>query len=157
MDKELLNEMVCPICKGNLSLKIYSKREDVIEEGLINCKACKRAYSVKDGIPIMVEDIKKYSKYGNWDEIWEKTKTDVERIKKLTNEKKSLNYYALANMIKKACTEKDLREHLKRNARKSVDRFEKNKIDRLEIDYYKKELEMSRAGVFSAPFWRRIF
>ena len=48
VDKELLDILVCPICKGPL---IYLKsRQELI------CKADRLAYPVKDGIPVMLED-----------------------------------------------------------------------------------------------------
>jgi glycosyltransferase involved in cell wall biosynthesis len=62
---------------------------------------------------------------------------------------------ALADMIKLACEDGSLREHLKKNARKSVGRFEKGKIDELEVSYYKKILEMKREGYFSIPLWKQ--
>jgi len=52
------------------------------------------------------------------------------------------NPVKLAEVIKKACTDQTLRAHLKANARKSVEPFERSRIDQLEADYYKKVLEM---------------
>jgi uncharacterized protein len=48
IDKELLDILVCPKCKGDLGL---TKEED----GLI-CKICELKYPVKDDIPIMLID-----------------------------------------------------------------------------------------------------
>ncbi len=48
IDKELLEILVCPKCKGDLTL---AERED----GL-GCKACKLKYPVIDDIPIMLID-----------------------------------------------------------------------------------------------------
>jgi glycosyltransferase involved in cell wall biosynthesis len=67
------------------------------------------------------------------------------------------NPRALAEMIKVACNNKQLRESLKINARRSAERFEKNVIDRLEVDYYKKILLMRKIGEFSKPYWSRLF
>jgi len=47
-DKELLEILVCPQCKGEL--KITSE-----EDGL-NCNPCKLKYLIQDGIPIMLTD-----------------------------------------------------------------------------------------------------
>ena len=44
IDKELLNLLACPICKGAVELK----GEKIV------CMKCKKAYSVKDDIPIML-------------------------------------------------------------------------------------------------------
>ena len=48
VDKELLDILVCPKCKGDLEL---TKEED----GL-TCKTCALKYPVKDDIPIMLID-----------------------------------------------------------------------------------------------------
>jgi len=56
------------------------------------------------------------------------------------------NPYALAEMIKLSCNDSRLRETLKRNARKSVERFEKSRIDKLESGYYKKIFNELRKG-----------
>lgn len=48
IDKELLDILACPKCKGDLAL---SSNED----GLI-CNACKLKYPIKDDIPIMLID-----------------------------------------------------------------------------------------------------
>ncbi len=47
MDKNLLDILVCPLCKSSL---IYEKSN----KELI-CKADRLAYPIKDGIPIMLE------------------------------------------------------------------------------------------------------
>ncbi len=48
MDSRLLDILVCPICKGPL---LYRKAE----RELI-CKADRLAFSIRDGIPVMLED-----------------------------------------------------------------------------------------------------
>jgi len=67
------------------------------------------------------------------------------------------NPEALAEMIKVACNNKQLKENLRKNARKSVERFEKGRIDKIEFDYYKKILAMKYDGEFNLSFWERIF
>ena len=47
MDGKLLDILVCPLCKGKL---IYRKIE-----GELICKACRLAFPVRDGIPVMLE------------------------------------------------------------------------------------------------------
>ena len=49
IDKELLNILACPSCKGNVEEK----------EGLIVCLKCGMKFSVKDGIPVMLVEEKK--------------------------------------------------------------------------------------------------
>ena len=67
------------------------------------------------------------------------------------------NPKALAEMIKTACNDKRLQESLKENTRKSVERFKKNRIDKLETEYYKKILAMSQNDEFTITLWQKIF
>ncbi|MDD5108959.1 MAG: Trm112 family protein [Candidatus Omnitrophica bacterium] len=46
IDKELLDILVCPACKGDVELKARK----------IVCKKCGKTYPVSDGIPIMLID-----------------------------------------------------------------------------------------------------
>jgi uncharacterized protein len=48
MDKELLEILACPKCKGELQLA-----ED---EADLRCAACRLAYRIEDGIPILLID-----------------------------------------------------------------------------------------------------
>jgi malonyl-CoA O-methyltransferase len=52
----------------------------------------------------------------------------------------------LAEMIKLACNDKQIRGYIKENARDSVKNFSKDKIDELEIEYYKKVLDLRECG-----------
>jgi len=44
IDDELKAILVCPACKGDLQF----------EETRIVCAACKKAYPIRDGIPVML-------------------------------------------------------------------------------------------------------
>jgi len=46
IDKELLDILACPSCKGDVELK----------DGKIVCLKCGLKYPIKDGIPIMLID-----------------------------------------------------------------------------------------------------
>jgi len=46
IDDELKAILACPACKGDL----------LFEETRIICPACRKAYPVRDGIPIMLEE-----------------------------------------------------------------------------------------------------
>ncbi|MCX5696113.1 MAG: Trm112 family protein [Candidatus Omnitrophica bacterium] len=46
MDKELLDILACPACKGDVEFK----------KSRIVCKKCGKKYPVKDGIPVMLID-----------------------------------------------------------------------------------------------------
>ncbi|MZG30083.1 MAG: Trm112 family protein [Nitrospinae bacterium] len=48
IDKELLDILVCPKCKGDIEL--------TTEEDALACKACALKYPIKDDIPIMLID-----------------------------------------------------------------------------------------------------
>jgi uncharacterized protein len=48
IDKELLDILVCPKCKGDLELSE--------EEDSLNCKACSLKYPIKNDIPVMLID-----------------------------------------------------------------------------------------------------
>ncbi len=48
MDAKLLEILVCPVCKGPL---VYQK-----SAAELVCNACRLAYPVRDGIPVMLED-----------------------------------------------------------------------------------------------------
>ncbi|MBI5874716.1 MAG: Trm112 family protein [Deltaproteobacteria bacterium] len=48
IDKELLDILACPKCKGEIKL---TEKGD----GLV-CDACRLVYPVKDGIPVMLID-----------------------------------------------------------------------------------------------------
>lgn len=44
LDEELRAILACPACKGDL----------IFEETRIICPACKKAYPIRDGIPVML-------------------------------------------------------------------------------------------------------
>lgn len=48
LDKQLLEILVCPRCKGDLE---YRKEQDELV-----CHACRLRYAVRDDIPIMLVD-----------------------------------------------------------------------------------------------------
>ncbi|BBO20309.1 MAG: Trm112 family protein [Burkholderiales bacterium] len=48
MDARLLEILVCPVCKGPLDI-----RKSDLE---LVCKACRLAYPIRDGIPVMLEE-----------------------------------------------------------------------------------------------------
>ncbi len=44
IDREWLDILVCPVCKGTL----------VADESRLICRNCEKAYPVRDGIPVML-------------------------------------------------------------------------------------------------------
>ncbi|CAD6516859.1 SAM dependent methyltransferase [metagenome] len=53
---ELLQYLVCPTCKGQISINIHKKIKNEIINGTINCKNCKNTFPVTEGIPRFVVD-----------------------------------------------------------------------------------------------------
>lgn len=48
VDKELLNILACPVCKGDLKEVAKDKKE------FLHCAKCKYDYPVKEGIPVLL-------------------------------------------------------------------------------------------------------
>jgi len=46
IDKELLDILACPACKGDVELK----------DKKIVCKKCSKKYPIRDGVPVMLID-----------------------------------------------------------------------------------------------------
>ncbi|MEW5760435.1 MAG: methytransferase partner Trm112 [Candidatus Thermoplasmatota archaeon] len=53
MKKDLMSILCCPLCKGELDLKIEEEKEE-IEKGKLNCKKCNIVYEIENGIPEMI-------------------------------------------------------------------------------------------------------
>ncbi len=53
LDKNLLDIIVCPVCKGELTY--------IPDKQVLLCKKCKLMYPIIDGIPVLLkEEAKKY-------------------------------------------------------------------------------------------------
>lgn len=53
LDKQLLDILACPKCKGELE---YKSDQDNDKNGQLICQNCKLLYRVEDDIPIMLID-----------------------------------------------------------------------------------------------------
>ena len=51
MKKELMDILVCPVCKGPLTLDITAEEGDEVVSGKLTCAACDHTYYIKDRIP----------------------------------------------------------------------------------------------------------
>jgi uncharacterized protein len=51
MKKELMNILVCPVCKGTLTLTIEKENEKEIVSGKLYCPKDKATYPIVDTIP----------------------------------------------------------------------------------------------------------
>jgi uncharacterized protein YbaR (Trm112 family)/ubiquinone/menaquinone biosynthesis C-methylase UbiE len=54
MKRRLLDLLVCPACKSELSLRSDQASDDDIMNGTLTCGACRAGYPIKDGIPRFV-------------------------------------------------------------------------------------------------------
>ncbi len=51
MKRELMNILVCPVCKGELELSVEEENEQEIITGFLYCPKCKEHYPIVDTIP----------------------------------------------------------------------------------------------------------
>jgi len=63
---------------------------------------------------------------------------------------------ALADSIREACMNQELRKTLQKNARQSVKQFEESKMRALEASYYDKILKMRETVNFKTPVWKEF-
>ena len=54
MKRDLMDILVCPVCKGELTLKVDKEDGDEIVEGSLHCAHCDETYPVEDTIPNML-------------------------------------------------------------------------------------------------------
>lgn len=51
MKRSLMDILCCPVCKGDLDLRVETEDEKEILEGDLHCSACKVDYPIHEGIP----------------------------------------------------------------------------------------------------------
>ena len=51
MKRNLMDLLVCPICRGGLYLTVESETEAEVTKGTLTCRKCKTTFPVDDGIP----------------------------------------------------------------------------------------------------------
>ena len=51
MNRNLLAVLACPVCKGELELKVKLERGGEIIEGSLHCAECTEVYPIRDAIP----------------------------------------------------------------------------------------------------------
>jgi len=51
MKKGLMEVLACPICKGDLQLKVCQEDEEEVITGVLYCQKCSQRYSIEEGIP----------------------------------------------------------------------------------------------------------
>ena len=50
MKRDLMEILCCPVCKGDLELRVDVEKDEILE-GSLFCKQCNHRYEIKDGIP----------------------------------------------------------------------------------------------------------
>ena len=51
MKKELMEILACPICKGELELKVETEEGNEVVTGSLRCAKCNESYPIEDTIP----------------------------------------------------------------------------------------------------------
>lgn len=51
MRHDLMEILVCPLCKGDLQLTVTKEEDAEILDGKLFCPACNETYPIEDGIP----------------------------------------------------------------------------------------------------------
>jgi len=51
MRHDLMDILVCPLCKGELTLTVDREEDGEIVAGKLACAACNETYPIEDGIP----------------------------------------------------------------------------------------------------------
>ncbi len=50
MKRDLMEILCCPVCKGDLELRVEVEEDEILEGQLI-CHQCDQTYEIKEGIP----------------------------------------------------------------------------------------------------------
>ena len=51
MKKDLVEILVCPVCKGELELRVEAEEGDEVITGALLCHQCDESYPIEDAIP----------------------------------------------------------------------------------------------------------
>ncbi len=54
MKRDLMDILVCPVCKGELTLTVVKEDKNEIIEGSLYCASCEETYPIEDTIPNML-------------------------------------------------------------------------------------------------------
>ena len=54
MRHDLMEILVCPLCKGDLQLTVEREEGDEIMAGKLVCSQCNETYPIEEGIPNML-------------------------------------------------------------------------------------------------------
>lgn len=51
MKKDLMDILACPVCKGDLELRVEEEEGNEVLAGTLYCAECDEEYPIEDGIP----------------------------------------------------------------------------------------------------------
>ena len=54
MRRQLMDILVCPECRSELSLSVTEERDEEIVSGSLKCQSCGETYPIEDTIPNML-------------------------------------------------------------------------------------------------------
>jgi uncharacterized protein YbaR (Trm112 family) len=54
MQPDLMDYLVCPECKGELTLTVDREEDEEIIAGDLRCTPCRATYPIEDGIPNLI-------------------------------------------------------------------------------------------------------
>ena len=66
MRKDMMEILVCPVCKGPLTLTIVKEDGDEVVQGSLNCASCNETYPIDDSIPnLLPPEMRRSMEAGN--------------------------------------------------------------------------------------------
>jgi len=66
MRKDMMEILVCPVCKGTLTLSVVKEDGDEVVEGSLQCAKCKETYPISDSIPnLLPPDLRRAMEAGS--------------------------------------------------------------------------------------------
>ena len=51
MNRDIMDILACPVCKGKLELRVETAEGDEVVTGTLLCHACNETYPIEDSIP----------------------------------------------------------------------------------------------------------
>ena len=51
MNRDIMDILACPVCKGELELRVETAEGDEVLTGALLCHACNETYPIEDSIP----------------------------------------------------------------------------------------------------------
>ncbi|HLF76151.1 MAG TPA: methytransferase partner Trm112 [Dehalococcoidia bacterium] len=66
MRKDMMEILVCPVCKGTLTLTVVKEDGDEVIEGSLFCAKCNETYPISDTIPnLLPPDLRRAMEAGH--------------------------------------------------------------------------------------------